>query len=279
MIDRYVLIEHQRPRIVAIDFSKTEVDRFRRSGFDVRAGTAGFKGGKFLIPRSVEDVEILLIRVQNNSFSKWEKRVADADSIEKAFPAFQTLMQEVWEKNGWVLLFVASDTHPANLEYLGFHGIGVEVRGRDYVSALDYYARIGGRFVDDPGSSALEFPRHLGDSVVATDEQPEPAIVGRYVGKAAFQVFFMGSHLGLFGVKQSPIVLLRQDASHRAALAFKIRNWDSVTRSIGGGIAVLPDFGDSTADVALALVKEVIANPIYSRAVSEIVGQCARRSL
>lgn len=126
------LVEHSHPRIMMIDLPRSDVDKITKVGYEAqRAATGLHDRGEFCLPYATQDVEVVFAHVQKGSFTR-KDWIASTNSVEPQ-PFFADFIREVWEKRGWIVLFIAPNTPPAELDAIGIQKVGVIPNKRRYV--------------------------------------------------------------------------------------------------------------------------------------------------
>jgi hypothetical protein len=250
---RVALIKHERPRILALDFSEREATRIRDLGFNIRVGKTGCdRSGEYNIPWALQDVEILIASVSPGCFSDANIRSRHESSVEDG-PHFRALLAEIWVKQGWTILFIKQDTPPRDLEAIGIRNVGaVSIKGllvshTDYVEHAQYWAKEG-------PVSALHLPRFKGEAVVVDAEQPEGKILERHLHGARMSIFSVDRQITYEAAYSRSQSLIQDESSDKSWLALKFEYGQR------GKILLLPDFGKNNIDVAIALLQEVISD-------------------
>jgi hypothetical protein len=254
MSTRIALVEHSRPRILAIDFAQSDVRKVSDLGFNVRLGATGVHPpSKCCIPWAVQDVEVVFATVSPGSFSKAGERPLCKDSVEDG-PHFQALMREVWDKAGWAVLFIQQECPPLEVLCLGITSLGVMVSDRQFIP-ITYYLQHRKGF-DSRGIKVRGpmFPRFDGESAVIDSDEAVIGVLQRYIRNAEMSVLSVSKDDHLAWTDYRTITFLVTDESAvRSALAIKL-SW------VGKGrVLLLPDFGKNNIDAAIAILQEVIA--------------------
>ncbi len=251
MSTRVALIKHERPRILALDFSEREATKIKDLGFNIRVGKTGCdRSNEYNIPWALQDVEILIANLSPGCFSDTDKRSRHERSVEDG-PHFRALLAEIWLKQGWTILFIKQDTPPRDLEAIGIHNVGaVSIRGllvsaADYVEHAQYWASEG-------PVSALYLPRFKGQAVVVDAEQPENKILKRHLHVARMSILSVDRGITYGAAYSRSQSLIQDESSDQSWLALKIEYGQK------GKILLLPDFGKNNTDVAIALLQEII---------------------
>jgi hypothetical protein len=135
---RIPLVEHDKPRILAVDFSPSDVKNLQMAGFDVRRATTGLHApGMVCIPCSPQDVEIVIFECHKGVFDEITTRKISEESVLEG-PFFRAVLREVWNKYGWAIFFVRDGFMPSDFEWLGISNLGVVENNGDYIPALPY---------------------------------------------------------------------------------------------------------------------------------------------
>jgi hypothetical protein len=255
------LIEHNRPRILAVDFSSRDVEKFRKLGYNVRRGATGLKDrDQFMIPWALHDVEIVFAVVNPGSFSMTGSRTPSETSVESE-PNFRALFSEVWAKNGWVVFFIKPECDPAEVKAVGIQHTGVVSYGGLYLSPDGYLSRLGEIMRrHDPESDdydTFSFPKFKGDAVVYNDNAPEATVLHRFQASANFIIFTNSDKVQVnwMNGKSFTVGLTGDESAVGNILALRL---GEMITSQKNGVLLLPDFGDKNIDVAAALLQEVI---------------------
>ncbi len=264
------LIEHTRPRILMLDFAQQDVEKIKKAGFDVRRGATGVRGNdqqQFCLPFATQDVEILFAQVQTGSFTS--KGISASNESIEDIPAFYSLVREIWEKRGWIVLFICQNTLPEELNTIGIKYIGVINYSNHHIpESLREEVSYVQKNKQIPWA---QMPKFRGQGVHIAEE-PEAEILKRYVESANMSILtcfsnpFEGYHnfcLEVFG-GIVPIEWLIQDISaDKNIMALKLEQsvygGQEGKKNIynKGGILLLPDFGSKNINIALALLQEV----------------------
>ena len=94
---RVPLVEHERPRILAVDFSRSSVKKLETAGLNVKKAATGlYDPGKVCIPSAVQDAEIILFECSKGSLDKIGERPIAEESVLDG-PYFRALIHEVWK--------------------------------------------------------------------------------------------------------------------------------------------------------------------------------------
>ena len=73
---RVPLKEYKMPRILAFDFTESEVKKIINAGFDTKRGASGlYDNNEFCIPSALQDIEIALIKFSHGTFSNLNERI------------------------------------------------------------------------------------------------------------------------------------------------------------------------------------------------------------
>ena len=280
------LVEHERPRIMLLDFSSQDVEKFRQSGFETKRGATGVHPNdrdEFLFPYPVQDVEVVFAHVQDGSFAAkrvGEIRSAQSGSVESQ-PFFKDLFREVWSRAGWIVFFVSQDCPVQEFDWVGIEYLGVLAREKDFYPAAIIHALQEERERDSYGHRHQpeiqlplpQTPRFSGHALVLNDKEPESEVLQRYIKNARKSVLSCAPYrkgydwpryVVLFGEKEDVELLAWDTSTNRSAVAIKLKQsvfaGQSGRENIyhEGGMLFLPDFGAKNADVALALMQEVI---------------------
>lgn len=282
------LIEHSRPRILMLDFPEQDVAKVKKAGYEARRGATGlFDREEFYFPYAVQDVEILFAEVRSGSFTI--SRLPATDSVEDR-PFFKDLVRETWEKLGWIVLFVAQDTEPVELETIGLDNFGVVSHDRDFMPASaaekffhyvnEYRRKNNLKPCDLPKA---QMPRFKGQGII-TSEDNEMSVINRFIKPAKMSVIAceklplpyhshyypdIQPNINILGKDTALTKLIHDESVNGSITALKLHksvsfreegSKDVLTRD--EYILVLPDFGNNNGNVALALLQEVI--PQYS---------------
>lgn len=254
MSPRVALVEHKRPRILAIDLPSTDIKKVEELGFNIRAGSTGLhNNSEFSIPLAIEDVEIIVAEVSKNSFSKTTSRTAHKDSVIDK-PYFDVLFNEVWNKKGWIVLFAKQDSSPNDFSAIGINYIGVlSVDGKLFNP--HYYGEIKNEFKKEPD---FLIPKFKGQSVEINERVAEGKILERHSRSASYsilavdrKVYFKG---GPAPSRSFATDLIVDESSSPRVLAVHINEYQK------GVVLVLPDYGRKNIDVFVGLLNEVIAD-------------------
>jgi hypothetical protein len=276
------LVKRQRPRVLLVDFSPAEVEKIRRAGYDAqRAATGLHDRNVFHFPCAVQDVDIAFIRVSKDSFLS-EQRSAGRDSVEDLF-CFRDLVREVWDRAGWVVLFIAPDVSPLDLERLEIGHVGVFADGRRHlpsssVNILIEDARDKLKFNEPelvPEIFPISLPSFRGQKVIFSDDR-EAKTLQRFIGSAKPLILTCLRHqiperylypgpnpaISFGGRRYAVESLVCDESSDQNVLACRISNANYVhveRKQVAqpGGILLLPTFSDDV-DVALALLQDSI---------------------
>ncbi|KPK74453.1 MAG: hypothetical protein AMJ89_06270, partial [candidate division Zixibacteria bacterium SM23_73] len=185
MTERIPLVEHARPRVLAIDFSSKDVQKISEAGFNVRRGASGISApGKYSIPWAMQDVEIIFINCIPGAFVGLNEREKAEDSIEDG-PNFHALITQVWRLNGWTVIFLHQGCTPEELENIGLRNLGVlYLKGNCLpVSCLKNWKEIERKVGPPP---VLTFPKFVGQAVELSEYEPEGKLLKRYLNSAKF---------------------------------------------------------------------------------------------
>lgn len=256
MSRRIALVEHQRPRILTVDFSDADAAKIKNLGFNVRSGyTKHPHKDQFCIPWAVEDVEVLFARISPDNFRASQAREAHESSVERS-PNFLRMMTEVWVRRGWAVLFIEQGCSPKDLEVLGIEHVGVLSYNQRFFPAKEW-----GKLANALGGDHTEInkiswilPLFKGESVIARSDEPETAILERYIRKAKMSVLAVDYQVepAWAGTYFSVRHLIRGESAFKPVLAMKL------SYGSAGTILLLPDFGRQNVDVAIALLQSVV---------------------
>lgn len=277
------LIEHKRPRVLMLDFSLEDVTKIQKAGFEARRGASGLLDRKeFCFPFATQDVEVVFAEVRIGTFTSKEF-TPSKDSVEES-PFFQDLMREIWNKAGWVVLFISQNTSPEELSKIGIDSVGVISQSNHNIpesvrELLIEVSRQSEHFAHFKAQNLpqAQIPRFRGQAI-NTSEEAEAAIIARYAKTAKMSVLTCLNHpfdrrstgntpqphILTFGETKSFKKLITDNSVDVNVLALKISNsvsvgWNSKGGGIyeNGGILLLPDFGNNNCNVVLALLQEV----------------------
>lgn len=257
------MINYEKPRVLAIDFSKANIDKMIESGLNAkRASTGIFDNNEFSIPCSIQDVDITIFHLTKGCMN-FSKRNRAESSVEDG-PYFDALIQEIWQRNGWCVLFVDEGVQPSELMELGISNIGVFEENRRYIAPAN----------TKYNNSFAKFPRFKGQNII-TNNSELASILLRFLKKANFITFSVDDKITIFGYNPYQICIIHDDSKIcRGSLATWLYHSISidVNNSLLGGILILPSFGDHNVDVALALIHEyfsgcntaIFSSPAYN---------------
>ena len=275
------LVEHKHPRILMLDFPQKDVEKFQQAGFEARRGATGlFDRNEFCLPYAIQDVEVLFAQVQAGSFTNAEIK-ASANSVEDT-PYFKDLLREIWQRTGWIVLFISQNTTPEELAAVGLEHLGIISQDRKHmpesirISLLRYFEINRLRDKDQVQLPPPKMPRFVGEAVHLSDE-PEARILQRYIKSAQMSILtcteyprfnptdFPQPHVVAFYEVESVDWLIQDDSADSNVLALKMEKSihagrDDENNAIynKGRILLIPTFGDNNGNVALALLQEVI---------------------
>lgn len=258
-MEQFSLVKYGLPRILAIDFSQKEVKKLIDSGFEVRRASTGVDNGEFLIPCSISDVEIVLFKLTKGCLSEINVRKKSLNSVEDN-PCFPTLLEEVWNKRGFSLLFVDNGVTPKELEVLGIENTGVIDINRKYFSASLYNELY--RELKEKTPVPI-FPCFRGQSIILRDNKLGE-ILKEFIDNRTidFKVFAVKKCLNIFNstnfYETQQNWIITENSSQNGALAVEL---NTRYREDGkyGGILLLPSFGERNVDVAIALIDRYIS--------------------
>lgn len=266
---RVPLKEYKMPRILAFDFTESEVKKIINAGFDTKRGASGlYDNNEFCIPSALQDIEIALIKFSHGTFSNLNERIKNKKStLEKLEP--RLLVEEVWGKGGWSIIFVNNDTSPEQLKYLGIENIG--------------FGRKWGRYI--PASSPevlshrikLEFSLFRGETIIIEEKNPGE-LLRRFFDSGKWMLLASDEHeVKFLGEYVAQKWIIRDDSASPFALVIILYLLipGPVRKTImlaaegqeievdrpseyAGGILILPDFGNKNADVALNLIQDFV---------------------
>lgn len=246
---RIPLVPHKRPRILTFNFTVGELDLFGKAGFNARGGSLGLEEGQYYCPLAFQDVEVLFVRLVDGGADKLRcYRAADESTDQtKDLPA---LVGDVAHRHGWIVVFVAAQ-YASELECFGIPGYGVRQDGATFEPAWKG---------PEPGRPRVaKFPRFRGQALGLKGAEPETAIIRKYIEAAAPHLRVLDT-LPLRPSDAGSRVewLATDEAASPSALAVKIHLYRTGD-PMRGGVLLLPNFGDRTADVALDLLRGPIA--------------------
>jgi hypothetical protein len=273
---RMPLVEHDKPRILTIDFSPSDVKKLQMAGFDVRRATTGIHApGVVCIPCSPQDVEIALFECHKGAFDNIATREISEESVLKG-PFFRAVLHEVWNKYGWTIFFVKEGFTPADFEWLGIFNLGVVENNGYYIPASPYKeaSQKDQRF--EP-KQAL-FPVFVGESIHVKDDSEESKALARFIHSSEYRILdskFKGherntynNEITVFNEASTKIWLIYSESTNTEALAIRLSHIRQRYNpykpyrydEYHGGSLILPDFKTSNADVALALINDAISS-------------------
>ena len=262
---RVPLKEYKMPRVLLVDFKDKDVKKVTEAGYQAkRAFTGLFDDNKYCIPVAIQDIEIVLINLNKNTFHQLEKRQKHSDSIQDE-PDFILLIKEIWNKRGWSVIFVSESVDPRDLEFLEIKEMGLLKHKSGYISASE---AVGYR-------SLLEFPEFKGTTIKIFDDELGN-LLNRFFEAGKWILMTNNKNITFQGVKYEQKFIITDDSFISSAMAIKL--YDSTTfiinvsggssrlilaphrKKITGGIIILPDFGVKNVDVGLTLIQEYFYN-------------------
>ncbi|CAG7651712.1 hypothetical protein ACFQI7_27900 [Paenibacillus allorhizosphaerae] len=255
---RVSLIEYEKPRILAVDFTSEQVNRIQNAGYQVLRASSGVlvdSAGQYSIPCSIHDVDICLIHLRDNSFRTSKNRVRADTSIE-ASPCFQALLQSVWDRSGYTIVFIDEKTHPLEFDEIGILNLGVIDIDRVYhPSSVSSVNR---------KHATISFPLFKGQDLLINTNNPIGIIYDHYKSYAQHKVISVSKDIQ-FSNNNEPIYDFLHDwvvvngGNKREALCLEVRKIDHDGKQVSG-IAILPSFGDKTADVSIQIIRDHVAS-------------------
>jgi len=271
------------PRILAFDFTESEVNKIINAGYAAKRGASGlYDNNEYFIPSALQDIEIALVKFGQETCSNLNERKENKKSTLERLET-HLLIKEIWSKGGWSLIFVNNDTSPEQLEYLGIENIG--------------FGKNWGRYIEASSSTVrshrikLKFPLFKGETIIIEDENPGE-LLRRFFDSGKWMLFAIAEQRVKFNgedVRQKWII--KDDSASPFALVIML--YRLIKFSVGktimhtaegqevevdipgeymGGILILPDFGKKNVDVALNLIQDFIyiENPsLFSKTAHE----------
>ncbi len=277
------LVEHERPRVMLLDFSESDAKKFRDAGFEAKRGATGVlpqDRNEFFFPFPVQEVEVVFAQAQSGSFAYTHSRQSNSSS-EEAQPFFEDLVREVWARAGWLVFFVSQGCSAQDFASIGIDYLGVVTSQKSFEpgSLVHHYLQMNRAETtyEDYGSTPLpelEIPSFSGSSLILSDDAVENEVLKRFIRRSNKSVLACNSasaltygHIPYIVVsreKRDIIPLAWDTSTSRSIVAFKnnISHFAGQQGKVSfynyGRALFLPDFGPNNVNVALALMQEVI---------------------
>ncbi len=268
------LKEYSNPRILLIDFDKKDVAKVVDAGFEVKRAYSGlYDNQEFCIPCEIQDIEICLVKISEDTFKNIKERHNSKDSYCDAFVP-HVILKEIWYKHGWTIVFVKKGTCPDDLQYLGIDGMGY-MKFRDQLISPTREMRmsfgLSPYFPIFRGETVNRKEGVLGDLLIRYFQSGEWILFTKD-HKVEFSSLYPDQEWPILdnsAVSNSLSVILydkfmTEPEKARMTTPALEKVEVSLPQYSYGGILVLPDFGNNDIELGINLINEYVytANPL-----------------
>ncbi|MCK5126607.1 MAG: hypothetical protein KAR42_10150 [candidate division Zixibacteria bacterium] len=259
--------KRNKPLILGIDFSQSEISQLCDSGYNAIRGATGIletDNNQFCIPVSLEQVDILFVRLYNGISANNNDRIKSDDSVINSL-CLNQLTQEVIKNNGFVVIFAEPNVCQEDFMFVGISDIGVSYyNGQNFPPVKITNANgLLGQSIPIPSfqGQEIEFNNFIGIDV----------ILERFRSSAEWLVLSSTLQSSVYGIPRGedgikPFWIARSTHHDPYFLALFLRKFikyrDKIITTQGeiphsplySGVLVLPSFGKNSINVAISLI-------------------------